>query len=399
LTTVVPTRSPLIWTTIATGRRAEDHGIRRFKTTRIVGLHRDVSELRNPRGFHAEGFTDVLRATGRIFDTTVTSADRRAPAFWQIASSFGSPVSVINWWATWPAEPTLGAIVSERIHFGRLQARGQEVVNERLTYPEALYEKIRPLVLAPDDVRLDDAREFLDIDATDFERMRGTDFRHHVLEGEFKYIYSMFETDRRIALGLLEQNRNSRGVPDDLWVLFRIIDLACHSALQYSVLAEDHLDATPDELRKYGRMVTEAYRHADRAVGEIVRAFGPGNVVIVSDHGFELGMGRNGEKRYVHNRAPEGIFIASGPAIRPGRVEGLSIHEVLPLVLYLKDFPVAEDFAGRVPLEVVDEKFLGVHPMLRIASYGGRDGSATEIEASQSDEVMLERLRALGYIQ
>ncbi len=399
LATVVPTRSPLVWTTIATGRTADDHGIRRYKTTRFEGLYRDLGELRNPHGFAVKEFYDRLRAAGLVFDTTVTSADRRAPAYWTIASDFGIPVSIVNWWATWPAEPTRGATVSERIHFWRLRAKGQPTASERLTYPEELYAELEPLMVRPDQVTFEQAREFLDITADDWTKMRGVTFQQHLLESEFPYIFAMFETDRRIARALMDKGRKAGHAPDDLWVLFRIVDLACHTALHYSPLVEDHLDAKPEELAKYGRMVTEAYRHADRAIGELVDAFGPGNVIIVSDHGFELGMGRNGEKRYVHNKAPAGIFIASGPAFRPGRVEGLSIHEVFPLVMYLKDLPVAEDFAGRVPLEVVSDTFAAAHPMLRIASYGRSDGSTTEILPSESDEMMLERLRALGYIQ
>ena len=54
------------------------------------------------------------------------------PAYWNVATRLGSPVSVLNWWATWPAEPVLGNMVSERMYFWRFAARGNWTPAERL---------------------------------------------------------------------------------------------------------------------------------------------------------------------------------------------------------------------------------------------------------------------------
>ena len=80
LGSIIPTYSPAIWTTIATGQPASVHGI--------------------------TGFIDPRN--GNPF----TSNARRVPAFWQLLSRAGHRVGVVGWWVTWPAEEVLGTMVA-----------------------------------------------------------------------------------------------------------------------------------------------------------------------------------------------------------------------------------------------------------------------------------------------
>jgi hypothetical protein len=92
--------------------------------------------------------------------------------------------------------------------------------------------------------------------------------------------------------------------------------------------------------------------------------------------------------------------MAAGPAFRPGRVGGLSVLDILPLLLFLKEFPQAEDFDGHLPAQALDPALLASKPPRRIASYGTRTGPITPIAGSSAvDAEMLERLRALGYLK
>jgi hypothetical protein len=304
---------------------------------------------------------------------------------------------VVNWWATWPAEPILGHVVSERAYHERILRPAQVMPAAELTYPEDLYAQIAPLVVLPDDVTLADARAFMDVTAAEFEPMR---IKHPSpltgIANEFTYFFSMFATHERVALDLLERSRRRYGESADLLVLFRIVDQASHTALVYSDLVGDHRDASVDDLRRYGGVVSGAYRAVDRTLGRIQEAFGPGNVIVVSDHGFHL----EGAPAYTHTQAPAGIFVAAGPAFRPGRIEGLSVLDVLPLLLFLKGFAVAEDFDGKLPEQALDPALLATHPPRRIASYGTRGRTAHVAQGTaEVDAQMLERLRALGYLQ
>ena len=168
----------------------------------------------------------------------------------------------------------------------------------------------------------------------------------------------------------------------------RVVDIACHDALLTSELVRDHLKASPEAMKRFSRVVTEAYKSADRALGEYMAAFGEANVIVVSDHGFTLEAGAAPHLRSYNH-----------PAFRAGRVEGLSIFDLLPLLLHLKGFPLAEDLPGRVPREVLSDLALARAEVTPIPGYGVRRSTGAWSLPAQMDEEMLERLRALGYLQ
>jgi hypothetical protein len=86
LRTLVPTHSPRIWTTLATGVLPEVHGILDF----------------------------VVRIPGTDRTNLPSSAQRRVAALWNVLSDHGYRVGVANWWASYPAEPIDGFVISDR---------------------------------------------------------------------------------------------------------------------------------------------------------------------------------------------------------------------------------------------------------------------------------------------
>ena len=101
----------------------------------------------------------------------------------------------------------------------------------------------------------------------------------------------------------------------------------------------------------------------------------------------------------------EGIFVAKGPevAAQAEPLPGLQIEDVAPTVLHLMGLPVPSDMDGRVLTEILTAASLHDHPVVSSAPLGrwpneheavyqGVDASADD------DEVVLDRLRALGYL-
>src|SRR5262249_15131735 len=82
--------------------------------------------------------SDTLRL-GR--SQPATSVLRRTKTFWNVASEKGLRVAVVNWWATWPADPVNGAIVTERALF-KLEKGG---AFEGDASPPPLFDRLRPL--------------------------------------------------------------------------------------------------------------------------------------------------------------------------------------------------------------------------------------------------------------
>ena len=91
-----PLLSPVIWTTIATGKTPDQHGIGHFVA--------------------------VNSATGE--QLPVTSAMRKVKAVWNILSAAGRSTDVVGWWATWPAETIRGAVVSDHLAYHFLLEEG-----------------------------------------------------------------------------------------------------------------------------------------------------------------------------------------------------------------------------------------------------------------------------------
>ncbi|HET7293855.1 MAG TPA: alkaline phosphatase family protein [Vicinamibacteria bacterium] len=391
LRTFRPTLSPAVWTSIATGRRPSDHGVADFLWRHLRGVGQPYPDLKPIRHVGFPWLEAGLEASGGIATSPVSSVVRRVPAFWNIAAARGSSVDVLNFWATWPAEAVPGHVVSERAYHALVGARERE---DGLVFPPALEPELRALAMRPEEVSLADAQRYMDVTAEEWSRRRiRISVDTGALREELPYFHSLYETTRRAALFLMAAGKREEGRAPDQLVLFRLVDMVCHASLAHSELAR------PGAAGAMARAVTEAYRAMDRAVGDLADAFGEGNVIVISDHGFDV-ESRGGGLVAHHNRAPDGIFLAAGSAFRPGRVDGLTVFDVLPLLLYLKGWPIADDFAGRVPLAALRPEVVEASPPTRIASYGTREAPSLEARSSHGvDEEMTERLRALGYVQ
>ncbi len=84
LTSAPPLLSPRVWTTIATGKTPEKHGIRDW-------VYRD-----------RQGRTHLFE-----------SLNRRGAALWNILSHAGRSVATVNWLMTYPPEVVNGVVVTD----------------------------------------------------------------------------------------------------------------------------------------------------------------------------------------------------------------------------------------------------------------------------------------------
>ena len=176
--------------------------------------------------------------------------------------------------------------------------------------------------------------------------------------------------------------------------------MASHTSLRHSELVRNHPRATPEELQKYGRVVTEAYKAADRTLGELVEAFGPGNVVVASDHGFQIEVMQGRVHAYDHREAPPEILIAAGPAFRPGRVEGLGVlRRPSDAPASRRGLPTGRGPAGRSPEALFQDGFRARHAVERVASYRDLARASACATGGAGDPELMERLRALGYVK
>ena len=104
IATLHPPLSPMLWTSIATGKRPFKHGIHGFSEPTP-----DATGIR-----------------------PVTNLSRSSKALWNIFSQNDLRSIVIGWWPSHPAEPIRGAMVSDHFHrAGRPFDRGLAAAGRR----------------------------------------------------------------------------------------------------------------------------------------------------------------------------------------------------------------------------------------------------------------------------
>ncbi len=371
-----PLLSPILWTTIATGRSPLDHGI-----THFVAENEKTGE-----------------------ELPVTSQMRRVKAVWNILSEAGRDVAVVGWWATWPAEKVRGAMVSDHVGYHFLFEAGLEGSRDSvgIVHPPALEAEIAPMVRRPGDVTAAEAARFVDVPAEEFER--AFDFQDDL--GHFRWALATASSYRDIGLHLWRTRR-----PDLLLLYVEGTDSTSHlfGHLFRQPALSGHLG---EQQRRYGRAVEEIYLYADEIVGDVLDALDPDTTLLVlSDHGFQLGLAhedpsRAKDLRRVSERfhREEGILYLYGNRVRAGRrIDEPTLLDVTPTVLALTGLSPAQDMPGRVLREALDLPDELAFATRTLASYEtGERGTETAGTAGATDTAVdpqiLEHLGALGYL-
>jgi len=383
LESIQPMLSPRIWTSIATGKTPEVHGITDFM-------------IKDP-------------GSGRV--VPLTSNLRHSRALWNILSDLEIPVGFIGWLATWPAESVHGFMVSDRMAYYAFSPDRPLDESPRKTYPEALFDTLRPLVRDQADVGYEEVRRFLDFPRAEYDRHATGGYDPGDPIHNFRLIYATTESYRGIGLRQLRE-------PVRLFALyFELVDAVSHLFVRH--MPPRLTEVTDEEYRRFRDAVFETYRYQDEILGQIMAALDEDTILIVlSDHGFRTGaerltaepddtlgpmimVGHGGRAaRAVLDHAPLGILLVRGPGIRRGAtIETASVMDIAPTVLYLLGLPAAEDMPGRVLQELVEPGSAGGRPIPRIATYETGEPLHTEAPiASADDRALMEKLAALGYI-
>ncbi len=395
--------SPALWTTIATGKSIDKHGI-----------------------------TDFLKA--RKPPVFFTSADRRVKAFWNILSERGRRVSTIGWFVTHPVEPVSGWMVA--------QANTSEVMKARHVKKGSLLPGLRGQVHPKE--REAEVFEVLEQVEADLDAIVAERLRERVEDAPARFrgpIEASRWTFRADAAYERLAVRAADDPPDVLAVYFGSTDVIGHRFWPFAKSRRFPDRLFTGKLGKRlaprmqpgswgnaalgglfwramqpafgagwpGQVLSRTYEHADAVLGRLIAAMPAARVIVVSDHGF---------RPWHHTDGPDGFFAAAGPGLRdmdgpdPERLtrDDLRrigrIHDVGPTLLALAGLPVGLDMDGE-PMEAV----LAADPRLQrpapIATWDdaawlasrGAAGASDAPPAAPDDEERLEQLRALGYIQ
>lgn len=349
----LPLLSPLIWTTIATGRTPDEHGILDF-----VGF--DDSGAKRP----------------------VSSYDRKCRALWNVFGESGRSVGVYGFWATWPAEKVNGEIASNLFFENLPLLHSLSESPAMLTYPPTLGSHLaRP---PPD---LGEISSILGIDSASAERELSrrlpSPFQNRVqhLAWVLQSTHALFD----LSIQSLRAKQ-----PDLFMVYFEGPDVVSHLfELKEPVLEGAHAGT---------EVVARYYELIDRMLAEYRRALSSDTVLIVcSDHGFLLPgeAGGEGDPADFYTGAASyhrkyGVFLAAGPSIPKTSVD-VSVLDIAPTMLAAAGLPVSREMPGKIAAifepspEVRTVPTFETSPLVRVKPPGTTDEER-------------ERLQALGYV-
>jgi predicted AlkP superfamily phosphohydrolase/phosphomutase len=97
----------------------------------------------------------------------------------------------------------------------------------------------------------------------------------------------------------------------------------------------------------------------------------------------------------------DAIIIISGRDIRQHKnLEGASVYDIAPTLLYLLNIPVAADMPGKVLVNAISGGLLNKKPIRYVDTYGidKREKLPKALYSPEDEEKIKERMRSLGYI-
>jgi tetratricopeptide (TPR) repeat protein len=365
LTTLQPPLSPLVWTSVATGVRPDRHGIL--------------------------GFVEPDPRTGAT--RPVTSTSRRVKALWNMLSQEGLRSHVVSWYASHPAEPIRGTMVSNL--FGLPSGAGVDTwpLIPGSVHPKHLTQVLAAARVHPAELGAGHLLPFVP------EAARIDQDNDRRLE-KVAFALAACSTVHAAATHLIEHE------PWDFCAVFYdAIDRFCHDFMAYHPPRMDTVSEADFEL--YQHVIRGAYRFHDMMLGRLLELAGPETtVILVSDHGFHSDhlRPRSASSGDDHDPASwhrlHGMFCMHGPGVRRGEpVAGASVLDVAPTVLTLFGLPVGDDMVGRT----LSEAFVAPPAVATIASWETREGASGQhdpalVEDAYDAHEALRHLIELGYV-
>jgi len=364
LTSLAPSLSPMLWTSIVTGKRPFRHGILGFAEP-------------DPRSAGVR---------------PVTNLSRQTRALWNILHLSGLTSNVVGWWPSHPAEPIRGVMVSNR--FGKCQAReAARPLAPGTIHPSRLIDPLSDLQVHPDELEPGHIGPFLprfgEIDPDEDHRPRS-----------LGKILCECTSIHAAATALVQLEPW-----DFMGVYYDGIDHFSHAFMRYHPPRMEGID--PREFELYRRVVEGGYRFHDMMLGVLLGLAGDDvTVILVSDHGFHCGHLRPRTIPFepagpaVQHRS-QGILVMKGPGVKTDeQVYGANLLDITPTILMLMGLPVGEDMDGKPLVNVLE----GVPDVRTIPSWdtmAGEDGShPTDLVLDPTEEhETLRQLVALGYIE
>ena len=365
LATLQPVLSPMLWNSVATGKFADKHGIHGFIEP------------------------DPVNGGARPY----TSTSRKCKAVWNILSQSGLRSNVVGWWASHPAEPINGTVVTNAFGGVRFDPQKGWIVPKGAIHPQERGAELARFKVFPNELTEAHILPFIP-DAAKIDQKKDKRL------SSFAKILSDNASVHAVVTALMESE------PWDFTaVYYDGIDHFSHAFMPYHPPKLEWIKE--EDFAMYKDVVKGGYRFHDMMLERLLDLAGPDTTVILcSDHGFESGSQRpRGTPREPAGPAAwhrqYGMFVMAGAGIRRDeRIYGASLIDIAPTVLTLFDLPIGQDMDGRPLLEAFEEipKVKTIPSWESVEGESGMHTGEQQLDPSQARELM-QQFAALGYIE
>jgi predicted AlkP superfamily phosphohydrolase/phosphomutase/tetratricopeptide (TPR) repeat protein len=365
MATLDPPLSPMLWTSIATGKRPYKHGI--------------------------HGFTEPTpdgKALRPIYNT-----NRKCEAIWNILSHQQKKCHVVGWWPSHPAEPINGTMISNFYQkAGKSDEKNWDLI-QGVIHPTEKTSLFAQLRVHPNEITSAHIYPFV----PDFEKVdQVNDKRLHQIAAFIAESASIHS-----AATYIMDNEEW----DFMAVYFDAIDHFCHAFMRYHPPHREHIPLW--DYNMYKDVVAGAYIYHDMMLERYLELAGDDTtIMLISDHGFHPGSRRplivpNEPTGPAAEHSPYGIIAMKGPNIKKDEtIFGSSLLDITPTLLYTFGYPVARDMDGKILIQAFSEE----NPIEYIDSWDTivkADIKVTSVNNDFHNERMkdeLQQLIDLGYI-
>lgn len=365
LATLYPVLSPMLWTSIATGKRAYKHGI--------------------------HGFVEPDPHTGGV--RPITNLGRTTKAIWNILNQEGYQSNVVGWWPSYPVEPINGVMVSDHFKDPHGDLGKPWPLRPGDVQPARLREPLADLRIHPQELEGEQLLPFVpkaaEIDQEKDQRLYSV-----------AKILAECSTIHAVATGLMQLEPW-----DFMAVYFDAIDHFGHGFMKYHPPKSPWISDRDFEL--YSNVVESGYRFHDMMLGAYMQLADENTTIIIcSDHGFHPDRLR---PQYIPNEAagpaeehrPFGMIAMRGPNIKQNEVIfGATLLDITPTILSLYDLPVGQDMDGKPLVTAWKEtpKVKYIESWDKIEGNAGMHPLNMRMDAVDSHEAV-QQLVELGYIE
>jgi len=364
IATLDPPFSPMLWTSIATGKTADKHGVLGFTEP-------------DPEGIGMK---------------PITSSSRKGKAIWNILTQKGYKTHVVGWWPSHPVEPINGIMLSNNFATCN-QAPKNWILPNKAVHPENLSQFFSALRVHPAELTQEHLLPFVP-DAAKIDQDKDK---------------RLYQIAKNIAEASSYHAAATWIMDNQEWDFMALyldtVDHFCHGFMNYHPPKMSNVSDEDFEL--YKDVINSTYRFHDMMLGTLLqKTDNDTTVILISDHGFHSDHLRpkfipSEPAGPAYQHRDFGVICMKGPGIKKDeRIYGASLMNITPTILSVCGLPIGEDMDAAPLMQAFENPSISemITSWDKVEGFAGMNDGEKDSDP-KADFEELKQLIELGYVE